>query len=205
MKKLLGISSFLILLVGCGGAGSGEGELTVTSAINKVEQDLICCTTWQETTDENGATTGECQEYATPATKTIEITLKQADISKEFAAGSDLLFEECTVRIIPNPSLPDAAKDEGLLETMVNYTHCTGTDIPADGSGVIEITYSQGLLETIYPVWIELGGRTLNYTIEVTAKYTSADGEEEYIKVIKVPIDFSDFILAEHDMCTSTK
>ncbi|WP_456341671.1 hypothetical protein [Thermovibrio sp.] len=193
MRKLLGIgSSLLILLGGCGGAGSGGGDLTSTTLANKIEQDLICCMSWDDTKN-------ACTERATPTTKTEEITLKQADIEQEFTEESDLLFEGCDVRIVPNPNLPPEAKDPATLSKMEEYIYCTGTDIPQKGSGLIKVTYSQGLLnEIIRPLWNNLG-KTLAYTIEVTAKYKKSD--RVYKKVIKIPIDFDDFVYAEHDMC----
>lgn len=194
MRKLLGIgSSLLILLGGCGGAGSGGGDLVSTTLANKIEQDLICCMSWDDTNN-------VCTEVATPAVKTEEITLEQADIEQEFTEESDLLFKGCTVSFIPNDYLPAEAKDPALLEKMKSYVYCTGTDIPAKSSGTIEVTYSQGLLnEVVYPLWNNLGGITLAYTLEVVAKYTKSG--REYTKVIKIPIDFDNFVYSEHDMC----
>jgi len=107
MKKLTALTSLALLLIGCGGAGSGSGDLATTSLIKKVEQDLVCCAYWDE-----GNNT--CAQYATPATKTIDISIKEAEVSQEFGSGGPLLFEECRARFIPNPSLPDKAKDPSL-------------------------------------------------------------------------------------------
>jgi len=83
---------------------------------------------------------------------------------------------------------------------MNSYLSCTGTDILPNESGTVEITYSQGLLnEIIMPSWQKLGGITLNYTIEAVIKYKQED--KEYTKIVKIPIDFDNFIIGENDMC----
>jgi len=193
MKRFLGAASLLFVLAGCGGAGSGGGDITVTSLVSKVEQDLVCCNYWD---DENNT----CAELAIPATRSVEISLREALAEEEFGETGDLIFESCSARFVPNPSLPEEAKDPELLEVMNSYLFCTATDVPADGTGAIKITYSQGLLDELFQVWQNYGG-TFNYTIEVTVRYKKDDAD--YIKVIKIPIDFGNFVFAEHDMCVS--
>ncbi len=168
-------------------------DLTPRAVIGKVEQDLVCCVSYDDTTN-------TCTQTAIPATKTVTVSLKQADVDQEFKEEGDLLFKGCTVKVVPNPDMPAEAKDPALLEEMGNYIYCDGTDIPAKSSGTVEVTYSQGLLkEVILPLWYNLGNQLLAYTIEATVKY--AEGDREYTKVIKIPIDFDNFIQTENDMC----
>ncbi|MEO2066068.1 MAG: hypothetical protein ABGX17_06145 [Desulfurobacteriaceae bacterium] len=192
MKRLIGIASPLLLLfVSCGGAGSGVGDLTSATTVSKVEQDIICCITWDDTNN-------TCSEYGSPQTRSISVNLSKRDMDEEFTEDSDLTFEGCTVEFIPNPYMPDEAKDPKLLEEMKSYVFCSGSDIPADGSGTVEITYSQALLETIEPIYSNYG-KSLTYTLKATVKYRMSD--KEYKKIIEVPIDFANFVNTEHDMC----
>jgi len=193
MKKLLGLTSVALMLAGCGGAGSGSGDLAATSLAGKIEQDLVCCSKWD---DENNT----CIHYVSPATKTITVSVEEAEITHEFNVEAPLLFKECEARFVPNPNLPEEAKEPSLLEEMSNYLYCYGSDIPAGDTGTVQITYSQALLsEVLFPLWQELGGRTLTYTIEAVVKYEQED--KDYTKVIRIPVDFDNFVNGENDMC----
>jgi hypothetical protein len=193
MKKLTALTSLTLLLIGCGGAGSGSGDLATTSLIKKVEQDLVCCAYWDE-----GNNT--CAQYEASPTKTIVVSIKEAEVSQEFDSNNPLIFEDCKARFIPNPNLPQEAKEPSLIKKMNNYLYCTATDIPPGGSGSVEITYSQSLLQDIlFPLWQKLNGKTLAYTIEAVVKYKQ--GDKDYTKVIRIPVDFDNFVNGENDMC----
>ena len=217
MKKIIGISFSLLLLVsGCGGSGSGGGDLTQTStlSVSRVNQDMVCCLTWDE---ENNT----CTQYAIPETKIVSITVSKPSLyytevkpelieehevteEDEFTEEGDILFEGCTVEVIPNPFMPSEARDPKLIEEIKSYISCSGSDIYYDPNdeevvpGTVEITYSQALLETLRPIWANYG-KPLTYTIIATVKYSMSD--REFKKVIKVPVDFGDFIEHPNDMC----
>jgi hypothetical protein len=192
MKKLLGILS-LMLIASCGGAGSGGGELTITSQVARVEQDIVCC-------EEYDSNTQTCTQYITPATEKAEYTISLSQDSSEFSTAQDLIFKECSISVVPNPDLPAEAKDPALLELLKSNVICSATDIPAKETGSVEISYTPEFIDAVYQLWLT-NKRTYTYTIVATIKYNGANDDTNYTKTVKLTVVLDNFINQENDVC----
>ena len=192
MKKLIGAAT-LLLLFGCGSGGKGEGELLITSKTVKLEQDLVCCSDFDSNTQ-------TCNNFSPPPPEKAEFTVTATQNSGEIQTAQELVFQGCTVEVVPNPNLPSQAKEASLLERLKSYIICSADDIPSKGSASAEITYDNSFTEEIRSLW-QSNPTTYTYTIVATLKYTGVRDKTDYSKEVKVVVSLDNFIKQENDAC----
>jgi len=181
MRNLIALL-IISLLAGCGGAGSGSGDLSAKVSTAIIRQDLVCLS--------------DNQELIPPA-QSITVTLTRSQEESEFQDTSDLQFEGCTVsRVVPDPGLPQEAVELAKEIKLV----CTPSDIPSGESTDIQVEVDDYTLNRVRQAWESAGKSGFwGYTVDLAITYTQ--GDQKFTKVIPLKIIFGNYVNEEGDEC----
>ncbi len=198
MKRYLS-AIFLLFTVGCGGGGgSTNAGVNVSNVPAKLQQDLVC---YMEETDQNGNTV--YVENEAPA-KEISFTLSSSDIcSSEFSPqNQDLVFEGCTVSVVPVSKLPDEMTSSDFLKEMASEISCNADDITAGGTANAKISITAALVDLMKSEYTKYKSYApFLYKVNVTYKFSSSCGDGTVEKTVSIPVEFSDFVENDNDLC----
>jgi len=197
MRKFLPFT-LLLFTLGCGGGGgSSNASVGLSDVPAKLQQDLIC---YLQETDSNGNTV---YIETDPPAKEISFTLNySSSCSNEFSSqNQDLIFEGCTVSVVPVSKLPQEMTSPDFLNEMATKISCTADDITAGGSSNGKISFTTALVDLMKSEYTKYKNYApFLYRVNVTYKFSSNCGGTVE-RTVSVPVEFSNFVENDNDLC----
>ena len=187
MKRLLLISVFL--LSACGG-GIGNNDIYLSGITGgDIQQDVWCCAQL----DDNG----NCVEYTYP--KAVSFTFKVTYMPSEFSVYEPRIFRfsSYSVKLQPASSIFQYF-DQDTLKELAGFIQVTAPDLTEGEEKEGTVALTQTLVERMKNYYDLYG--TLLFTLEVNLVYVGEGGKSITIP-FQVPLEFSDFLFQENDLC----
>ncbi len=198
MRRLLTL--FFLVLAGCGSGGGNTGaDVSVSDLPVKVQQDLVCYL--QETDPTTGNTV---YVEGTPAAKEFSFTLSYSSLcSTTFVPqNQSLIFEGCSVSVTPVSKLPDELKSPDFLKDMASMITCTADDIPPGGAAVGRVALTSTLVDMMKAEYLKYSNYApFLYRISVTFRFSSTCSDGTVERTVSVPVEFSNFVENQNDLC----
>ena len=198
MRKVLPL--FLLLIAaGCGSGGGGpKAQVGVSDVPAKLQQDLIC---YMEQTDSTGKTVYLEEE---PTAKSVTFTLKYSSLcpSSFTTKEQDLIFEGCSVSVVPVSKLPDEMKSQEFLTEMAQEITCTADDVVAGGSANGRVSLTAALVDLMKTEYTKYKSYApFLYKVNVTFKFSSNCSDGTIERTVSIPVEFSNFVENSNDLC----